>query len=330
MSQHDPLRKNRLGLRGILLVSGGVLVASSVFFLPDTGLLRGSASTTDLAQPSLTAASGEGTDGPSDAAVLKQGTSTGPADAIQPLLPVYWLGEVEGTDRLFREFLVSPAGATGDPISEAVQVMTEGRPLDPDYHSPWRPASSVSSSISTKNVITLDISADSLSKRLDEDEARLALQQLVHTATAAAANGGLIAGGEASSVVVLVDGAANYRAFGAVDLGGEWTRDASALAPVWVIDPQEGVEYAAESLTIHGVGPATDDSLAWRIDRSVDGSAAGGTDLFRDGSVDISPQDGVPGAYSFSVTLPPGQYEITVSTPSGSGRAQDSKTITVR
>ncbi len=331
MNEQDPLRRNRLGLRGMLLVSGGVLVASSVFLLPNVGPNQGGAPTTSLPAPlQPTSAAGEAGASPTTPAVQSEGAAAGPADAVQPLLPVYWLGDVDGSDKLFREFRVAPAEGSGDPIADAVQLMTSGRPLDPDYRSPWRAASNVTSSISTKNVITLDISSDAFPDGLGEDEARLALQQLVYTATAAASDAGLITGGEASSVVVLVDGTAGYRAFDAVDLDGEWTRDSTNLAPVWIIDPQEDVEADTASLTILGVGPAVEQSLDWRIDRNIDGSKDGDAALFRDGSVDMAPQDGAPGAFSFSVTLPPGRYEITVSTPSDASSAADSKTVVVR
>lgn len=329
MNSQDPLRQSRLGLRGILLVSGGVLVASSVFLVPNLDVFEGSAARTDLARPVEASGQGTVTGAPSEEALESQGAAAGPADTSRPLVPVYWLGDVNGADRLFREFLPSPAASSGDPISEAVRIMTQGEPLDPDYTSPWDPASSISSSVSTRNVITLDISSDALAQRLDEEDARLALQQLVFTATAAASDGGLITGGEASSVVVLVDGTADYRAFGSVDLGGQLTRDTGVLAPVWIIDPQQGVELGSESLTVHGLGPAGDDSVVWRIDRRSEGSA-GGTDLFLDGVVDIVPADGAPGAYSFAVGLPPGSYDITVSAPSGDGVAEDSKSVVVR
>ncbi|TKV26868.1 GerMN domain-containing protein [Arthrobacter sp. NamB2] len=332
MSEQDPLRKNRLGLRTMLLVSGGVLVASSVFLLPNVGLVQGTAPTTALPDPPMTSATPGRTAAPSAGASPNgKETGSGSSSAAQPLLPVYWLGGVDGQDRLFREFLRAPTGSVGDPIADAVRLMTSSEPLDPDYHSPWRAASSVSSSISTKNVITLDISSDAFDASLTPDEARLALQQLVHTATAAAASAALIAGGESSSVVVLVDGAAGYRAFDAIDLDGELTRDASTLAPVWIIDPQEGVGSDG-SLTIHGLGPASEESLNWRVDRLADSTSeagTGGTDLFRDGRVDIVPEEGAPGAYSFSVTLPPGQYEISVSVPTD-GEAADTKNVLVR
>ncbi len=328
----NPLKKNRLGLRGILLMSGGVLVASSIFLLPDLRLIQGSAPTTALPDPLATVAPSaepdESSDPSSGAGIQSREAAAGPDDATRTLVPVYWLGDVNGTDRLFREFLVTPPDAASDPIADAVRLMTAGQPLDPDYYSAWRAAPSVSSSISTKNVITLDLPSDAVSERLDEDEARLAVQQLVYTATAAAADAGLITGGESSSVVLLVDGAADYRAFGSVDLGGEWTRDTSLLAPVWIIDPQEGVEVDTTSLIVHGLGPSSGDSVTWRIHRSSEGATAGSADLFQGGSVAILPTESAPGAYSFSVTLPPGRYEITVSAPSGD--AEDTKTVVVR
>ena len=328
MNHQDPLRKNRLGLGGILLASGAVLLGTGAFLLPDLGLLASNAQMAPLPDPrATTAPEGAATDPPAEAS--GQGPTEGPSDTAQPLVPVYWLGADDGSGRLFREYLTAPEDSAGDPIADAVRLMTSAQPLDPDYHSSWQAASTVSSSVSTKNVITLDISSDAFPPRLDEEQGRLALQQLVYTATAAASDAGLIAGGEASSVVVLVDGAADHRAFGSIDLGGAWTRDTTTLAPLWIIDPQEGVQVDAGSLTVHGIGPASEDELAWRIDRSVDGSAEGGTELFRDGSVDITPEDGAPGAYSFPVTLPPGRYEITVSVSSDDGESADSKTVVV-
>lgn len=330
MSEQDPLKKNRLALRGMLLVSGGVLVCSSIFLIPTTGLLPFAALSPDLPSP---AASLESKERSSETSIKSQGTAAGPAGEAPPLLPVYWTGDVngdgDGRDGLFREFVPAPQGSSADLIADAVRQMTSGEPLDPDYTSPWQPASAVSSSISTRNVITLDISSDAFSEGLPEDEARLALQQLVYTATAAAANAGLITGGESSSVIVLVDGMAGYRAFDSVDLKGEWTRDTSTLAPVWIIDPQEGVEASSAGLTVNGVGPAAERTLSWRIDRAEDPLGADAT-LFQDGSVEMSPEDGAPGAYSFTVSLPPGRYEITVSASVSDIEAEDSKTVVVR
>lgn len=344
MAEQDPLKQSRLGIRGVLLVSGGVLVASSVFLLPNLGLLQGPLPTASLSVPSTTATStstSSSTDGapaPADAAEADQGTASDPSvrstSSTEPapaLLPVYWLGDVDGNDRLFREFLTGANAAPADPIAEAVRVMLSGEPLDPDYHSPWRPASSVSSSISTQNVITLDIASDAFGGSLPEDEARIAVQQLVYTATAAAANAGLIEGGESSSVVVLVDGAAGYRAFGALDLDGEWTRDGSVLSPVWIIDPQQDTQSDG-AVTVHGVAPTRGADVRWRIDRFDEPAREGSDDraLFRDGVVEVEPGEAATGTYSFAESLPAGRYQITVSAAVDGITAEDTRTIVVR
>ncbi|THJ67095.1 hypothetical protein E8P82_06570 [Arthrobacter echini] len=326
MNESDPLRRKRLGLGRILLVSGGVLVIGSVFVAPAMEVLGGDA-TTDLTA-ATTAPTTRLSAGP--AAPAEGPGPSAPARGAPSLTPVYWLGEAAGRQVLFREFHPAPAEVSGDPIADAVHLMTSGSPLDPDYSSPWNPAASVTSSISTKNVITLDLSSDAFSEGLADDEARLAVQQLVFTATAAAANAGLIQGGESSSVVVLVDGAADYSAFGAVELHGEWTRDTSVLAPVWIIDPQEQVEAGTDGLIVHGLAPADQGEAQWRIARvpeTPDGGQDGSSAYFRDGTTEIGTDDG---AYSFFVDLPPGRYEIIVSVPSDGGMAADSKSVLIR
>lgn len=325
MSGQDPLRQKRLGLRGVLLVSGGVLLASSVFLVPNLGLLQGSTPTTSLAVPAVTSSptADDGSDTSAGSTSAAASSLAAPA-----LLPVYWLGEVDGDARLFREFLTTQDQALMDPIGEAVRVMTAGDPLDPDYSSPWAEASSVSSSISTQNVITVDISSDAFAVPLPEAQARIAVQQLVYTATAAASNAGLIKGGEASSVVVLVDGAAGYRAFGTVDLDGEWTRDSAVLAPVWIIDPQQNVQVDGV-VTVNGLAPTTEDAVSWRIDRLADSGTPGAGELFRTGSAEVRTDETVAGTYSFSETLPSGRYVITVSAPTRTGAPTDTKNVVV-
>lgn len=333
MTSQDPLKKPRLGLPGILLVSGGVLAAAVL--LPVLAQVPNDTPTASLQAPatSVTASATRGTTG--DTGTTESDGTNDPSGTDgtatrRPLLPVYWFGDVDGSEKLFREYLDATEGSSGDPIADALLQMTTGNPLDPNYSSPWRQASSVSSTISTRNVITVDISADAFGERLDEVRARLALQELVYTATAAASHAGLIAGGESSSVVVLVDGVAGYRAFGSVDLDGEWTRDSTALAPVWIIDPQEGAETEGGSLTVNGVGPAADGELSWRVDLAEEDPTedSSSAEPVQQGTVGISADSTPPGAYSFSLSLPAGRYVVTVAMPSGD--AEDTKTVVVR
>lgn len=237
------------------------------------------------------------------------------------LVPVYWLGETNGL--LYREFL--PAESSGDPIAAAVWAMTSAEPLDDDYYSPWQNASAVNTSISPDNVITVDISSDSFTTGVDAETAARAVQQLVYTATAAAANSGLIASGSPSSVRLLVDGKAGYNAFGRIVLGSDLRRDVSAVAPVWIINPQESSVRTDRTVIIQGSTTTTDTSLEWRV-RRVDGGGVPAEDVV-DGTVPVEAGTGTVGLYEFSVALEQGTYLVEVyeasETNPGSGPAAD-------
>ena len=262
-------------------------------------------------------------------------TSAGPSSAahsavsesstVRNLLPVYWMGDNDGSIQLYREFL--DGGNGGDPIAAAVQAMTANTPMDPDYFGPWSPAGSVSASISPDNIITVDISADAFDAQLDEGAAYRAVQQLVYTATAAAANAGLVSGGAPSSVVVLVDGAAGYNAFGHIELGGQLQRDSALLAPIWIIEPQHGAVRDQSTITVSGSGMTENAVLHWRIDEVV------GDELesYRSGTVGLEAGASSPGLFEFTIALLPGEYEISVfDRPQGAQEDRELDTDTKR
>jgi hypothetical protein len=68
-------------------------------------------------------------------------TTSAPQEGSIDGIPVYWIGETGGAPRLFREFRTVPD--TGGPVDSAVTAMTAMQPVDPDYLTPWRPASRV-------------------------------------------------------------------------------------------------------------------------------------------------------------------------------------------
>lgn len=226
--------------------------------------------------------------------------------ASSSLLPVYWMGDNNGSILLYREFLEGDQG--GDPIAAAVQAMTTSAPLDPDYFGSWSPASTVSASISPGNIITVDISRDAFGTRTDEGSAYRAVQQLVYTATGAAASSGLVSGGDPSSVVILVDGEPGFNAFGHIELGAQMLRDTALMAPIWVIAPQHGEVRDQPEITVSGSGVSDDAVLYWRIDEVV------GADLkpYRSGTVGLDEGPSAPGLFEFTVALEPGEYEVTV------------------
>ncbi|MCQ2000720.1 GerMN domain-containing protein [Arthrobacter zhaoxinii] len=264
---------------------------------------------------------------------FEAGASVGPAPmTISPpaeaspaaaLMPVYWLGRNDSTVSLYREFF--PSENNGDPIGEAVRAMTADEPLDQDYFTPWHAAESVTASISSKNVITVDISSDAFKGSLDSGMADRAVQQLVYTATAAAANARLTTVGQASSVVILVDGKEGYRAFGHVPLEEPLSRDPALVAPIWVIDPQESHVRGTDVL-VSGTAVAQSAGLQWRAEPIVDGRPS--TAAAASGTVELDEAHGETAEFSFTTALAPGEYSLRVYY-SGQETGGDSKRITV-
>lgn len=241
-------------------------------------------------------------------------------------MPVYYVGESQRSFRLFREFRT--VRDAGTPVLSAVRAVTELAPLDPDYASPWRPASrlTVRQSGST---LTVDLSADAFSNTdVGSELAVAAVQQLVHTATAAAA--AFPGGRPVTSVTITRDGKAGD-AWGVVRLGRPITRApvAEVQAHAWVTSPQEGDVRRAGVVEFTGYGTSFEATFGWVV-RSASGavvargSAMGGTGTGGFGSV------------AFSARLGPGRYTVTLSTddPSGGaegrGPATDDKTFSVR
>jgi hypothetical protein len=188
--------------------------------------------------------------------------------------------------------------------------MMSQKPLDPDFFTPWQNPKKLATSISGKNVITVDVSPDAFNSNLDEDMAKRAIQQLVYTATAAGASSGLVDSGQQIQVVILVDGHTDYLAFNHVRLGSPTPRGAGMVAPVWIIDPQEGVGVADGSVKISGRSTLPGGKLRWKIlkvENSSDKAA------YLSGDVTASAEAAQSGLFSLNVNLAPGNYEVRVS-----------------
>jgi hypothetical protein len=272
-----------------------------------------------------TALSGcNGSDNNSESVGEVSPTGTGPTASTLRNLPVYWVAESRSAFKLYREFRDVPD--VGGPVASAVAAMTRLQPLDPDYTTPWRPASRVTAT-QTGDAITVDLSRDALANtQVGSELAGRAVQQLVYTATAAAQQSGT----PASTVTLTVDGAASD-AWGAVHLG-DATRRAPLLdvqAQAWVTNPQEGASVPAGSVRFEGFGTSFEATFGWKVLSSsgttvAQGSAMGGTG------------DGGFGAFTFSTELAVGAYTVVVATDDPSGGAEgagpetDDKAFTVR
>lgn len=302
-----PLLRSRRGSLGLLAASSLLLCGCGVVAVTPTTSMPisfGEAAGNSIASPLSGTAPSEGKPAPGR-------------------IPVYWLG-LNGSDvHLYREF--QPTERSGDPIGEAVLAMTSGKPADPDYFNPWHKAGSVTASISGRNVITVDISEDAFNTSMDAGMAHRAVQQLVYTATAAASNAGLTTVGHEASVVLLVEGKAGYTAFGHEVLEGPLQRDAALMAPIWIIDPQEGSGWQS-ALKIHGTAVSEGGQLSWRIEPIVDGRPA--EDAVQTGYAELEAPSGGTSLFGFTVDLPPGEYNVSVF--HGADRAnEDSKRVSI-
>ncbi|MEV7132234.1 GerMN domain-containing protein [Arthrobacter sp. NPDC093128] len=280
--------------------------AALLFVLPAALVLSGCVATPQ--PPETTAASTpQAMTGSATAGVP---TTSAPLETTQASnkAPVYWIGRSNENVFLYREFRDVPEQE--NPVTRALRSMMSQKPLDPDFFTPWQNPKKLATSISGKNVITVDVSPDAFNSNLDDDMAKRAIQQLVYTATAAGASSGLVDSGQQIQVVILVDGHTDYLAFNHVRLGTPTPRGAGMVAPVWIIDPQEGVGVADGSVKISGRSTLPGAKLRWKILK-----VEGGTDraAYLSGDVTASAEATQSGLFSLNVNLAPGNYEVRVS-----------------
>lgn len=208
---------------------------------------------------------------------------------------------------LYREFRDVPE--QDNPVTRALRVMMSEKPLDPDFFTPWQNPRKLATSISGKNVITVDLSDDAFNSNVDAAMAERAVQQLIYTATAAGASAGLIDAGQQVQVVVLVDGHTDYQAFNHVRLGAPTPRSPGMVAPVWIIDPQEAAAVEDGAVEINGRSTEPGGSLRWEIFR-FDGSVR---TSYQSGTATASSDAARSGQFSIPADLAPGSYEVRVS-----------------
>lgn len=257
-----------------------------------------------------TTAPAESPEAPSTSAPLETTQSSNKA-------PVYWIGRSNGNVFLYREFRDVPEQE--NPVTRALRAMMSEKPLDPDFFTPWQDPAKLASSISGKNVITVDVSEDAFNSNLDADMAVRAIQQLVFTATAAAASSGLIDSGQQIQVRILVDSHTDYVAFDRVLLGDPMSRGAGMVAPVWIIDPQENTELTGGSVKITGRSTAPGGKLRWQILRV---EASGDKTPYLTGETTAAAEASQSGLFTLALSLTSGNYELRVSQvdPAGGGQ----------
>jgi hypothetical protein len=320
------------GVAAVVVVGGGAYALTqhgsdsvrTVAGSPSSTSSPSSASTTTgPAAPAVGGATPAATSAASSAATSAPvpATGTGTAPASSPAtgtalpsgassVPVYWLGGRPA--KLYREYLPS-AAAQNDPTA-ALRLMLAGEPTDPDYVSPWSPDEDAEVTLSGGRLV-VDLAASAGAGDAGAGGADLALQQLVHTVTAAA--------GDDLPVEVRVDGKARPTLFG-VPVAETLSRapQADVQAPAWITE----VTPSAGSVTVTGIGTAFEGTLLHTL------TDAAGTEVER-GSVQAG-ANGTFAEFSFTAAVPAGTYTVAVFAPDesdgeGPGPVGDTKTVTV-
>ncbi len=321
-TDRPPLWRRPLVVATAALAAAGVAVAIAV--LPGgsgevTVVPAGSPSGRQV-EPTPPAESPAGSPPVSSPVSPPEATETPDTPVLALTVPVYFATTTTAGDRLAREFhrVESSAGA----VSAALGEMFAGAD-DPDYTSLWA---------ASARVVDAEIGAASIDVRIEAPEgvgavsaetANLAVQQLVYTATAAAAS----AGGDGSLPLRLrVDDLGPGDALNQVDLSEPIARadPLSVRQLVQVNNPAEN-STAGSPVTVDGEAAAFEATIVWEI-RS-EGAVVDSGFTTADECCRFAP-------FRFEVDLEPGSYEIAVSEtdPSGGeGRPPmtDTKSFTV-
>jgi len=259
-------------------------------------------------------------------AALAGCTGPSPAPAPQPLpmgtptrttlLAVYYVVSEQDGPKLIRELHNLPVAdeSAATKVTAAVADMLSGPALDPDYGTLWPQGVRILSAKVDGDTTTVDLSG--VHGGLGGPAEAMALQQLIHTATAASGQ---------PKVRILSDGQPVDSLFGHVATNKPLARGPAVdvLSGVWVISPQQGEKPGGE-VKVHLAGIAHEATVVY--------------DILRDGKVVkhdvVTLSAGAPkqGEYTTTVQLEPGDYLIqayAVSQENGGIQHRDSHFFTV-
>jgi hypothetical protein len=235
-------------------------------------------------------------------------------------LPVYYLGDTSVGVRLFREYhvlAVDGSDAAARTRAALRAMLATHSAADPDYRTPWRDAG-VNSARVDGDTALVDLHDVPASPAPDAQTARMAVQQLIWTATAASA---------AVAVRVTFDGRQRASLWGVPGLDGRLERGprTDVQAPIWLIDPQQHA-VVGQSFEVYIAGTVTGGTVRLRV------VPAGGGPALKDEQVPLTAGAPQLGEAHLTVTAPPGRYLVTAYTSRLAGGADldaDSHEITV-
>jgi hypothetical protein len=251
----------------------------------------------------------------------------------QPM-PAYFVGDTPAGPRLFREFLPGTGKTGSAALLAALELSITGESRDPDFRSGWPGAGTAggvsvvgagSGSLGAEGrpaiLVALEGGSDlaELPADMSAEDARMALQQLVHTAQAVMQQ-------RLPVSFTAADGVPLRRLLGTEVVDGVDAADPMQVqSTVWIITPQDGDEVGG-TFTVEGRGAFFEANVSWQLLRG-DEVAKEGFATAEEGMT-LSPYrfevEGVePGDYVLRV------YDADMSGGEGNGEAEDTKRVTV-
>lgn len=247
-------------------------------------------------------------------ATSSESTSTSPSESapdpsesstaapIESDVYVYYVGDDDGTPRLYREQRPNPGSG---PVEAALGTMLAEPALDPDYSSRWSGAKLDSYTVAG-DTATVELSDSPVTAG---EVTSFGLQQIVYTVTA---NDKAV-----KQVKLVVDGTPQDEPVGRAPMV-----DVQGL--IWLLGPAEGATVSSP-VEITGYGTAFEATVSWEVRREGADKvvAEGFTQAGANGEFDD---------FADSVELEPGTYEIRAfesSAEDGRPLNVDSKTFTV-
>ncbi|MBS2938651.1 GerMN domain-containing protein [Nocardioides sp. J2M5] len=313
--------------RGWWAAGGAGLVAASV--VTALALTNGGAPQTGGPAPA---------GAPTSATTPTGTTATEVRPATGPVA-VYLVGDTSAGPRLYREFRPDLTADLGDDPGgggralRGIHAALDGDALDPDYRSPWPAGVSLRQWMPSPEVIQVILVGAPVDRPagMSEQDARLALEQLVRTAQAAYGDGKV-------PVDVQVEGKVTDTILGVPTtepLTG--SADADVLAPVSLSDPSEGVVVrVGGEVDITGRARSDDGTVSVQLKRW-EGTAvldAGSFTLYGTGDhPDLASVQDVLAPFSVSFggdDLQPGDYDVIATVRNADGTVDsDTRRITV-
>ena len=243
------------------------------------------------------------------------GTDEGGASVT---VPVYFAGQTPQGLRLYREFR---SVGDSDPSLAALELLTSGDPLDPDYSSPVSGLDVQSVSAGDGSIdVTLAGTVPEEAGGLNRAQAKVAVQSVVYTLQGVA---------QSRDPIRFTSGSGSVSTLFGIDVSTpvKAADPVSVLSLVNVTSPEQG-QTVSGSFTASGVASSFEGNVPWQIrdaggDVVLDGFATADGYLMKlypwQTDIDVSGLEA--GAYTFVAT--------TASTGEGPAPFEDTKTFTV-